>query len=72
MTALQWAEIIDAYRIVPRLLMIGYACLLWWSSGWYMGLPDPTTQQTSFISILWGACGLITGWYFNTGRKWTS
>lgn len=66
------AELLDAYRIVPRILMFGYAVLLWQSSWWYMGLTDPTTQQTSFIGLLWGACGLITKWYFDTGRKWTS
>lgn len=72
MTPLQIAEIVDAYRAVPRILLMGYALLLWHSSAWFMSLPDPTSQQTTFVSILWGACGLITGWYFNTGRKWIS
>ena len=66
------AELLDAYRIVPRILMFGYAALLWESSRWYMALTDPTSQQTTFIGLLWGACGLITKWYFDTGRKWTS
>lgn len=66
------AELIDAYRIVPRVLMFGYAALLWESSRWFMLLAEPTSQQTTFIGLLWGSCGLITKWYFDTGRKWTS
>lgn len=66
------AEIIDAYRVLPRAIMGGYGLLLWMVSFWYMDLADPTTQQTTFVSILFGACAGITGWYFSTGRKWTS
>lgn len=69
---LELAEVIDAYRILPRIFMLGYGALLWITTFWFMGLEAPTTTQTTFVSILWGACAVITGWYFSTGRKWTS
>lgn len=69
---LERAEIIDAYRVLPRLIMVGYAGLLGYTTFWFMGLADPTTAQTAFIGTLWGACAVVTKWYFDTGRKWTS
>lgn len=66
------AELVDAYRVVPRIVLIGYGYLLWDTHVWYSALPDPTTTQTAYATLLWGACTVITAWYINTGRKWTS
>lgn len=69
---LELAEVVDAYRILPRVFMAGYGLLLWVTTFWFMDLEAPTAVQGTFVSILWGACAVITGWYFSTGRKWTS
>lgn len=70
MRSLDYAEILDAYRIVPRLLLLGFAYLLWYVVSWYTTLTDPTTQQTAFVSAVVGITAPITAFYFQTGRKW--
>ena len=67
---LKWAEIIDAYRIVPRLWLFGYGWMLVRVNEWFMALPDPNTQQAALVSTVWGAGAMITAFYVQTGRKW--
>jgi hypothetical protein len=64
------AEAFDAWRLVPRAVLIGYGWIVWTVTYWFMELPDPTGTQMGFASTVWGAAGMITGWYFSTGRKW--
>lgn len=68
--ALDIAELVDAYRVVPRGIMGGYGYLVFALTMWFFGLEDPNAAQAAFASIVWGAAGGLTGWYFNTGRKW--
>lgn len=70
----QWltvAEIIDAYRVVPRLILVGYAWLVAFTLIWYTELEDPTTQQTSFAGTIGGGILAVIGLYVNSGRKWS-
>ena len=64
------AELIDAYRIVPRALTVGYALMAWQVTSWFMGLPDPTGPQGALVSTVWGAAAAWFGLYTNTGRRW--
>lgn len=64
------AEVIDALRIVPRLMLIVYTALLIYTSFWFFGLEDPNAPQASFADFVWGAAAVFTGWYASTGRKW--
>lgn len=66
------AEVADAWRLVPRLLMAGYGWMLWSTWVWFRALEDPTVAQSAYVSTLWGAAAVVSGFYFNTGRKWTS
>ena len=43
----KWAEFVDSWRIVPRLLVAGYAWLTWKVVDWYMHIPS--TLKTSKI-----------------------
>jgi hypothetical protein len=80
MTRLRWvewkvrlldaAEITDAWRIVPRLALFGYADLCWELSQWYMALKDPTAQQMAFVTVIVGLAALILNFYMQTGRTW--
>ena len=70
MTPLERADLLDAYRIVPRLWMAGFAWLLVDVTWWFKALPDPSSEQTFLVSTVWGAGGWITMMYFNSGRKW--
>jgi hypothetical protein len=68
--ALRVAEILDAYRVIPRLWLIGYGALLWHVTDWFMRLPEPSGAQAALVSTVWGASAVISGWYFQTGRQW--
>jgi len=69
--ALNIAEIVDAFRIIPRIILIGYVYMLYSSTVWFMNLPDPSGSQSAFVATLWGAAAAITGFYNMTGRAWT-
>lgn len=71
-SALAAAEVADAWRIVPRALVVAYGWCLWQVTSWFMALPDPGAPQSAFVSIVWGAMATLTGWYLSTGRKWQS
>lgn len=64
------AEVIDGFRVIPRVMMAGYGYLVFVVADWFMALPDPTGTQMGFISTLLGIAGMMTGWYLSTGRKW--
>lgn len=70
MKSLEYAELLDAYRIVPRAILLGFGYLVYSVVQWFMELPDPTTQQAAFVSAVVGITAPITAFYFNTGRKW--
>lgn len=64
------AEVIDAWRIVPRVMVIAYGFICWQTFQWFTGLPDPTVAQTTFATGIWGAAAAWFGFYVNSGRKW--
>ena len=67
---LDGAEILDAYRVIPRLILMLYGLFVYQIAMWFIGLPEPTTQQASFASIIFTTIPVIVGFYNNTGRKW--
>ena len=67
---LRIAELIDAFRVVPRLWLIGYGWMLVHVTDWFMVLTEPNTQQAALVSTVWGAGAMITAFYVQTGRKW--
>ena len=63
----KWAEVIDSFRIFPRLLIITYIVLILTGAFWFMGLVDPTATQAGFMSVLVGAGAAWFGLYVNSG-----
>ena len=61
------AEAVDSWRIFPRAFLSVYIFLLYYSTMWFMGLPDPNSQQAGLISIIGGAGAAWFGLY--TGSK---
>ena len=49
------ARAVDAWRIFPRLFLSVYVFLLYYSTMWFMGLEEPTLEQSGLISIIVGA-----------------
>lgn len=73
------AEIIDALRIIPRLMLLGFMIFYIWYiiyvSRWYFKIEDTEFASTAFISSTITAIGAMFTWigntYIKTGRKWS-
>ena len=67
----QWfldaAEVIDAWRVFPRAYMVVYLFILWDVHGWYKANAN---YPDVYVNVVWGAVGVMTGFYVQSGRKW--
>ena len=63
------AEAVDSWRIFPRAFLSVYIFLLYYSTMWFMGLPDPNSQQAGLISIIVGAGAAWFGLYTGSSKK---
>jgi len=61
-------EQINLYRVVPRLLVLGYSWLMYEVAFWFMSLQGPTPEQAAFVSMMVGVSAAIFGLYTNSGR----
>jgi len=61
-------EQINLYRVVPRLLVLGYSWLMYEVAFWFMSLPNPMPEQAAFVSTMVGVSAAIFGLYANSGR----
>ena len=56
---------LNAWRIVPRLLIIAFIVMTFRVVEWFMTLPEPTLEQAGLVSVmtgaLTGAFGLLEG-----------
>ena len=82
--SLRMAEVIDSYRVFPRLFLAmffaGYCWLMVQSWQWYMTLPFETLDWTSLSALTAFPLGLLTGLggmftsmykhYQESGRNW--
>ena len=63
------ARAVDAWRIFPRLFLSVYVFLLYYSTMWFMGLEEPTLEQSGLISIIVGAGAAWFGLYAGTSKN---
>lgn len=78
--ALQIAELIDAFRVIPRILILGFAyfsiAVVWYLLEWYIGLPaaERGAEASGFaFGVITVVVGLFTNavkLYQQTGRQW--
>lgn len=79
---LDWAELIDSYRIYPRLFL---ACCFFWTVGishmllhWYMAMPkeERGIEASGFASVvfltIFGFLKLVYQTYSDAGRDWSN
>jgi len=79
-TLLDWAEIIDAYRVIPRILlfawMVFYMSYTWGLTEMFFALAEPTTGQAAFVTTVISALGTMSIWlgniYITSRRSWSS
>ena len=60
-------EMLDNWRVIPRLLIFMYAVVFYQTMNWFMGLPDPNNAQAGFVSVIVGAGAAWFGLYVNSG-----
>jgi len=70
MKSLKYAELLDAWRVVPRMLILGYIYLIYVVVNWFMLLPDPSNSQAALVSTVCAAAAAVFGLYSNSGRSW--
>jgi hypothetical protein len=60
------AQAVDSWRIFPRVFLTVYIFLLYYCTMWFMGLTDPTFEQSGLISIVVGSGAAWFGLYAGT------
>ena len=63
------AELLDAYRIIPRLIMIGYGYMCWDVYQWAIAHPELETGKW-LVGAIFGVAGIVSSAYMNSGKKW--
>ena len=63
------AQAMDSWRIFPRAFLSIYMFLLYYTVMWFMGLPDPTFEQSGLISIVVGSGAAWFGLYAGTSNS---
>jgi hypothetical protein len=61
-------ERLNAWRVVPRLMVIGFALVVWDVGQWFMTLPEPTMIQSAFASTVYGAIPFVINFYCGNGK----
>jgi len=62
------SNMIDAWRIFPRAFLGVYMYLLYYTTFWFMALPEPSFEQSGLISIVVGAGAAWFGLYAGTAK----
>ena len=63
------ARAVDAWRIFPRLFLTVYIILLYKTVIWYMGLADPSMEQSGLIYCCWCWCAAWFGLYTRSSKN---
>jgi len=64
-------EWLDKWRIWPRMIITLYGIAFYQTTNWFMNLPDPSSAQAGFVSVIGGAGAGFFGIYVN-GRNTTN
>jgi len=49
------ATLMDEWRVLPRLAFFAMIVMAFRVTEWYMALPDPSIEQSGFVSVVVGA-----------------
>lgn len=64
---LDFAEVLDALRVFPRLYLGFFLFFIWELHQWYS---TEATNPDIYANLVFGAISALTGFYMGTGRKW--
>jgi hypothetical protein len=62
------SQMVDSWRIFPRMFLSVYIYLLYFCTMWFMDLAEPTMEQSGLISIVVGAGAAWFGLYAGTAK----
>ena len=69
-TFLDVAEIVDAWRVVPRLMMLWFMVEASQAMAWYRLLEKRESFDHLFVAGVLGIATAAFKFYVDTGRKW--
>jgi hypothetical protein len=62
-------EMLDRWRILPRLLILAMIIMTYRVVEWFMNLPDPNPEQAALVSVMTGALTGAFGLFLGSGKK---
>ena len=62
-------EVLDRWRILPRLVMFVMIFMTYRVGEWFMDLPDPNPEQAALVSVMTGALTGAFGLFLGSGKK---
>ena len=62
-------EIVNSWRVIPRLMIGLYGYMFYRVAEWFMALPDPSAAQSTFVSVMVGAAATFFGLYVNSSSS---
>ena len=65
---LKLAEVLNALRVIPRIMLITYTLVWYQVINWFMSLPSPSMEQAGLVSVVTGAGAAWFGLYIG-GKK---
>ena len=57
----RWSHAIDSFKIIPRALILLYMYLTYSCVFWYMGLENPSIEQSGMVSVITSAQAVALG-----------
>lgn len=64
-----FADVLNRLRLFPRIFVLGYGYILFDLTIWFYSVPEPTTQQTTFVTIITGLLPAVFALYTNSGYR---
>jgi hypothetical protein len=61
------AEVVDAWRVFPRLYLGFFLAFIYDLHQWYITV---ATAPDYYANLVFGAISVLTGLYMGSGRKW--
>ena len=60
---------LNAWRVIPRLLMLAMLLMTYRVVDWFMALSEPTLEQAGLVSVMTGALTGAFGLFLGSGKK---
>jgi len=61
-------ETLSAYRVFPRVFSVFYLYLMGTVSFWFMGIAEPSAEQTAFASMMATTAAAWFKFYISEGK----